>query len=130
MPGYLLETGGCCQAKRCVQIPHKESIQRSGSPRLSHESDKSSLRHHRLLGLARARIAKNYKEIRQNSLFMKIDNLVAGLIVIAFGALLLADAILTTVDPASQLFSPNDVKGMVGMVLVVLAAIYFKKTKE
>lgn len=61
---------------------------------------------------------------------MKTDNLVAGLIVIAFGALLLADAILTTVDPASQLFSPNDVKGMVGMVLVVIAAIYFKKTKE
>ena len=60
---------------------------------------------------------------------MKIENLVAGLIVIAFGGILLADAILTTVDPASQMFSPNDVKGMVGMVFVVLAAIYFKKTK-
>jgi hypothetical protein len=31
---------------------------------------------------------------------MKIDNLVAGLIVLAFAAILLADAILTTVDPA------------------------------
>lgn len=61
---------------------------------------------------------------------MKIDNLVAGLIVVAFGVILLADAILTTVDPASQLFSPNDVKGIVGMALVVLAAIYFKKAKE
>jgi len=61
---------------------------------------------------------------------MKIDILVAGLIVIAFGALLLGDAILTTVDPASMLFSPNDVKGMVGMVLVVIAVLYFKKAKE
>jgi len=68
--------------------------------------------------------------MRQNRLFMKIDSLVAGLIVIAFGAILLADAILTTVDPAGQLFSPNDVKGMVGMALVVLAATYFKKAKE
>ena len=61
---------------------------------------------------------------------MKMDNLVAGLIVIAFAAILLADAILTTVDPASQLFSPNDVKGIVGMVLVVLAVLYFKAAKE
>jgi hypothetical protein len=61
---------------------------------------------------------------------MKIDNLIQGLIVIAFGALLLADAILATVDPASMLFSPNDVKGMVGMVFVVIVAFYFKKTKE
>lgn len=60
---------------------------------------------------------------------MKIDNLVAGLIVLAFGAILLADAILTTVDSASQLFSANDVKGIIGMALVVIAAIYFKKTK-
>ena len=61
---------------------------------------------------------------------MKTDNLIAGLIVIAFAAILLADAILTTVDPASQLFSPNDVKGIVGMVLVVIAALYFKTAKK
>ncbi len=61
---------------------------------------------------------------------MKMDNLVAGLIVIAFAAILLADVILTTIDPASQLFSPNDVKGIVGMVLVVLAVLYFKAAKE
>lgn len=61
---------------------------------------------------------------------MKIDNLVVGLIVIAFGAILFADAVLTTVDPSSQLFSPNDVKGIIGMALVVIAAIYFKKAKE
>jgi hypothetical protein len=61
---------------------------------------------------------------------MKTDNLVAGLIVIFFAAILLADAIISTVDPASQLFSPNDVKGIVGIVFVVLAAFYFKKAKE
>ena len=61
---------------------------------------------------------------------MKSDHLVVGLIVLAFAAILLADAILTTVDPASQLFSPNDVKGMVGMVFVVLAALYFKAAKN
>jgi hypothetical protein len=60
---------------------------------------------------------------------MKIENLVAGLVVLAFAGILLADAILTTVDPASQMFSPNDVKGIVGMALVVLAATYFKKTR-
>jgi len=78
----------------------------------------------------RAKIERNYKTIRQNRLFMKSDHLVVGLIVLAFAAILLADAILTTVDPASQLFSPNDVKGMVGMVFVVLAALYFKAAKN
>ena len=75
-------------------------------------------------------MAKTYKENATKRLFMKIDNLIVGLIVIAFAAILLADAILTTVDPASQLFSPNDVKGIVGMALVVLAITYFKKTRE
>ena len=60
---------------------------------------------------------------------MKTDNLVAGVIVIFFAAILLADAILTTVDPASQMFSPNDVKGIVGIVFVVLGAVYFKKAR-
>jgi len=61
---------------------------------------------------------------------MKTDNLVAGLIVIAFAAILFADAILTTIDPASQLFSPNDVKGIVGFALTVIAAFYFKQARE
>ena len=61
---------------------------------------------------------------------VKLFNLLVGVIVIAFAALLLVDAILTTYDPASQLFSPNDVKGIVGMVLVVLAASYFQKIRE
>ncbi len=61
---------------------------------------------------------------------MKTDNLVAGLIVLAFAAILFADAVLTTVDPASELFSPNDVKGIVGCALIWIAVFYFKKAKE
>jgi len=53
-----------------------------------------------------------------------------GIIVIIFAAILLADAILTTYTPASQLFSPNDVKDITGMVFVVIAALLFKKAKE
>ena len=60
---------------------------------------------------------------------MKTDKLIIGIIVLALAVILLADAILTTVDPASQMFSPNDVKGIVGMALVVVAASYFLKTK-
>jgi len=60
---------------------------------------------------------------------MKTDKLVIGIIVLALAVILLADAILTTVDPASQMFTPNDVKGIVGMALVVVAASYFLKTK-
>jgi hypothetical protein len=52
------------------------------------------------------------------------------LIVIAFAALLLADGVLSYVDPSSQLFSLAAVKGTVGSVSVVLAASYFQKAKE
>jgi uncharacterized membrane protein (DUF373 family) len=60
---------------------------------------------------------------------MKIDNLVVGIIVILFAALLIGDAILTTYTPTSQILSPNDVKGVVGMVLLVLAGFYFYAMK-
>jgi hypothetical protein len=69
-------------------------------------------------------------EVRQKWLFMKIDNLVVGIIVIAVAALLLGDAILTTYTPASQMLSPNDVKGVVGMVFLVLAGWFFYKTAK
>jgi positive regulator of sigma E activity len=58
---------------------------------------------------------------------MKIDNLVVGIIVICFAALLLVDAILTTYTPASQILSPNDVKGITGIVFGVIAAFIFVK---
>jgi len=58
---------------------------------------------------------------------MKIDNVVVGIIVICFAALLLGDAILTTYNLANQVLSPNDVKGVVGMISVVIAGFIFWK---
>ena len=58
---------------------------------------------------------------------MKIDNVVVGIITICFAALLLGDAILTTNNPGSQILSPNDVKGIVGMICVVMAGFIFWK---
>ena len=61
---------------------------------------------------------------------MKIDNVVFGIIVICFAALLLGDAYLTTYNPASQILSPNDVKGIVGMLCVVIAGFVFWKARK
>lgn len=61
---------------------------------------------------------------------MKIGNLVVALIVIVLAALLLADGILSNIEPANEFFNLNAVKGIVGFVLLVLAASYFKAAKE
>jgi hypothetical protein len=61
---------------------------------------------------------------------MKIGSLIVGIIVVVLAALLLADGIITYSDPASQMFSLADVKGIVGVVLVVLGASYLKASKE
>ncbi len=61
---------------------------------------------------------------------MKIGNLVVGIIVVVLAALLLADGIISYVDPSDQLFSLADVKGVVGVVLVVLAASFIKAAKD
>jgi hypothetical protein len=58
---------------------------------------------------------------------MKIDNIVLGIIVISFAAILLGDAIQTTYNPTSPLLSSNDVKGIAGMVFAVIAAYMFVK---
>ena len=58
---------------------------------------------------------------------MKIDNVVVGIIIICFAALLLGDAILTTNNPAGQILSANDVKGILGMMAVVAAGFIFWK---
>ena len=63
-------------------------------------------------------------------LSMKIENLVEGIMVIIFGAILFADAFQTTYNPASQLLSPNDVKGIAGFVFIVIAIFYFIKSRE
>ena len=61
---------------------------------------------------------------------MKIDKLVEGLIVIVLAALLLANAIIFFVDQTSQIFSQEVVNLIVGFVLVVLAAAFFKEAIE
>jgi hypothetical protein len=61
---------------------------------------------------------------------MKIDKLVVGLIVIVLAALLLANGIITVVDPSSQLFAQNAVNIIVAFVLVVLAGSYFNEAKQ
>jgi hypothetical protein len=61
---------------------------------------------------------------------MKIRSLVVGLILTVFAALLLADGIISYVDPNSQMLSFGAIKGIVGFVLVVLSASYFKESKE
>ena len=58
---------------------------------------------------------------------MKVDDVVVGIIIICFAALLLGDAILTTNNPAGQILSPNDIKGIVGMISVVIAGFIFWK---
>jgi hypothetical protein len=74
--------------------------------------------------------AKTYKAKWQNWLAMKINNLIVGVIVVALAALLLADGIISYVDPTNQMFSLNDIKGIVGVILIVLGASYLKAAKE
>jgi hypothetical protein len=61
---------------------------------------------------------------------MKIDNLIIGMLVIMFAAILLGDAILTSYTPTSELLSPNDVKGIAGMVFVIIAVLIFIKARK
>lgn len=61
---------------------------------------------------------------------MKIDSLVAGIMVIIFGAILFADAVQTTYYPDRMLLSPNDVKGIAGFVFIVIAIFYFIRARE
>lgn len=61
---------------------------------------------------------------------MKINNLIIGIIIAVLAALLLADGIISYTDPSAQLFAIGDVKGIVGFVLLVLAASYLKAAKN
>jgi hypothetical protein len=61
---------------------------------------------------------------------MKINNLAIGIIVAVLAALLFADGIISYADPSAQLFTIGDVKGIVGFVLLVLAASFLKASKD
>ncbi len=61
---------------------------------------------------------------------MKIDNVVVGLLVLMFAAILIGDAIYATFYPANMMLSPNDVKGITGLIAVLAAVIIFLKARE
>jgi hypothetical protein len=61
---------------------------------------------------------------------MKIDNVVVGLLVLMFAAILLGDAMLVTHTSASEVLSPNDVKGITGFVFVIIAVLIFLKARD
>ena len=61
---------------------------------------------------------------------MQIASLAVGLIVIVFATLLLADGILSYVDPSSQSFSLGAVKGIVGLGLGSVSCFLFSKSQR
>jgi hypothetical protein len=70
-----------------------------------------------------------YKE-KEVLLLMKLGKLIVGILVIALAALLLANAVITNVDPANQIFSQNVVNIIISLVLIILAAEYFSEAKK
>jgi len=60
---------------------------------------------------------------------MKVDNVVVGLLVLMFAAILLGDAILVSYTSASEVLRPNDVKGITGLVFVIIAVLIFLKAR-
>lgn len=61
---------------------------------------------------------------------MKTENVVLGLLVLMFAAILIGDAIYATFYPANMLLSPNDVKGITGMISVLVAVFIFVKARK
>jgi len=60
---------------------------------------------------------------------MKIDNVVIGLLVLMFAAILFVDAILVTYNQSGIPLSPNDVKGITGFVFVLIAIFILLKAR-
>ena len=58
------------------------------------------------------------------------NNVVAGLIVLLFAAILLGDAINVTFISTDELFSPNDVKGITGLAFLIIATFILIKARE
>jgi hypothetical protein len=61
---------------------------------------------------------------------MKIDNVIMGLLVLMFAAILLGDAILVTYTGGSEVLSGNDVKGIAGVTFVIIAIFIFLKARD
>jgi hypothetical protein len=74
--------------------------------------------------------AKNYKVISSKQRFMKTEDVVLGLLVLMFAAILFGDAVLTTFNPDSMMLSPNDVKGIAGFTFLLIAILMLLKARE
>ncbi len=61
---------------------------------------------------------------------MKIDNVVIGLLILMFAAILIGDAMLITYTGASEVISANDVKGITGVTFVITAIFILLKARE
>jgi hypothetical protein len=61
---------------------------------------------------------------------MKIDNVVIGLLVLMFALILSVDAILVTFNQPGIPLSPNDVKGITGVIGVLIAILIFIKARK
>jgi len=81
----------------------------------------------------KSRREKNYKAKRREVLFMKVfqwNNVVAGLLILMFAAILLGDAILVTYTSSNEVLSPNDVKGITGLAFLFIATFILIKARE
>ena len=60
---------------------------------------------------------------------MKIENVVIGLLILMFAAILFVDAVLVTWNQSGIPLSPNDVKGITGFVFVIIAVYILIKAR-
>jgi len=61
---------------------------------------------------------------------MKTENIVIGLLVLMFAAILLGDALLVTYTGGSEVLSSNDVKGIAGVTFVIIAIFILLKARD
>ena len=61
---------------------------------------------------------------------MKIENVVIGLLVLMFAAILFVDAILVTWNGSGIPLSPNDVKGITGFTFLLVAIFILMKARD
>jgi len=58
------------------------------------------------------------------------NNIVVGLLILMFAAILFVDAILVTWNQSGIPLSPNDVKGITGFVFIIIAVFIFLKARN
>ncbi len=73
---------------------------------------------------------KNYKVTSSKQQSMKIENVVLGLLVLMFAAILFVDAILVTYGGSGIPLSANDVKGITGFAFILTAILILLKARE